>query len=70
MPTNRIEYIWPGIIAAQAIHVVAKLRIPDLLASKDQKHALPHGDGEQATQSKRASLVVFGYCSLHSVRLA
>ena len=33
MPTNPIEYIWPGIIAAQAIHVVAKLRIPDLLAS-------------------------------------
>jgi SAM-dependent methyltransferase len=33
MPTNPIEYIWPGILAAQAIHVVAKLRIPDLLAS-------------------------------------
>jgi SAM-dependent methyltransferase len=33
MPTNPIEYIWPGIIAAQAIYVVAKLRIPDLLAS-------------------------------------
>ena len=33
MPTNPIEYIWPGIIAAQAIHVVTKLRIPDLLAS-------------------------------------
>jgi hypothetical protein len=33
MPTNPIEFIWPGIIAAQAIQVVAKLRIPDLLAS-------------------------------------
>jgi hypothetical protein len=33
MPTNPMEYIWPGIIAAQAIHVAAKLRIPDLLAS-------------------------------------
>lgn len=28
-----MEYLWPGIIAAQAIHVAAKLRIPDLLAS-------------------------------------
>ncbi len=33
MPTNPMEYIWPGIIAAQAIYVVAKLHIPDLLAS-------------------------------------
>jgi len=33
MPTNPMEYIWPGIIAAQAIHAAAKLRIPDLLAS-------------------------------------
>jgi SAM-dependent methyltransferase len=33
MPTNPIEYIWPGVIAAQAIYVAAKLRIPDLLAS-------------------------------------
>jgi len=33
MPTNPMEYIWPGIIAAQAMHVAAKLRIPDLLAS-------------------------------------
>jgi hypothetical protein len=31
--TNPIEYIWPGILAAQAIHVASKLRIPDLLAS-------------------------------------
>jgi SAM-dependent methyltransferase len=28
-----MEYIWPGIIAVQAIHAAAKLRIPDLLAS-------------------------------------
>ncbi|MGO8786427.1 MAG: methyltransferase [Terriglobia bacterium] len=33
MPTNPMEYLWPGIIAAQAIHVVVKLRVPDLLAS-------------------------------------
>jgi O-methyltransferase domain/Dimerisation domain len=33
MPNDPMEYIWPGIIAAQAIHAVAKLRIPDLLAS-------------------------------------
>ena len=28
-----MEYLWPGIIAAQAMHAAAKLRIPDLLAS-------------------------------------
>jgi hypothetical protein len=33
MPTNPFEYIWPGIIAAQAIYAATKLRIPDLLAS-------------------------------------
>jgi hypothetical protein len=33
MPTNPSEYIWPGIIAAQAIYVATKLRLPDLLAS-------------------------------------
>jgi SAM-dependent methyltransferase len=33
MPTNPMEYIWPGIIAAQAIHVAAKLCVADLLAS-------------------------------------
>jgi len=33
MPANPMEYLWPGIVAAQAIYVVAKLRIPDLLAS-------------------------------------
>ena len=33
MPSNPMEYVWPGIIAAQAIHVAAKLRIADLLAS-------------------------------------
>jgi O-methyltransferase domain/Dimerisation domain len=33
MPINPIEYIWPGIIAAQAIHAAANLRIPNLLAS-------------------------------------
>jgi len=33
MPTNPMEFIWPGIVAAQGIHVAAKLRLPDLLAS-------------------------------------
>lgn len=33
MPTNPMEYLWPGIIAAQAIHAAVKLRIPDALAS-------------------------------------
>jgi len=33
MPTNPMEYHWPGIIAAQAIYVAARLRLPDLLAS-------------------------------------
>jgi hypothetical protein len=33
MPTNPMEYVWPGIIASQAIYVAAKLRIADLLAS-------------------------------------
>lgn len=33
MPANPIEYIWPGIIAAQAIYAATKLRIPDLLSS-------------------------------------
>jgi hypothetical protein len=28
-----MEYIWPGIVAAQAVHTAVKLRIPELLAS-------------------------------------
>jgi hypothetical protein len=28
-----MEYIWPGVVAAQAIHAAARLRIADLLAS-------------------------------------
>jgi len=32
MPTTPMDYIWPGIIAAQAIYAATKLRIPDLLA--------------------------------------
>jgi hypothetical protein len=31
-----MEYIWPGIVAAQAVHAAAKLRIPDLLASGEK----------------------------------
>jgi O-methyltransferase domain/Dimerisation domain len=33
MSADPMEYIWPGIIAAQAIHVATKLRIPDRLAN-------------------------------------
>jgi hypothetical protein len=33
MPTRPLEYIHPGILAAQAIHTAAKFRIPDLLDS-------------------------------------
>ena len=33
MAGNPMEYLWPGVVAAQAIYVAAKLRIPDLLAS-------------------------------------
>jgi DNA-binding IclR family transcriptional regulator len=33
MRTDPIEYIWPGILAAQAIYVATKLRILDLLGS-------------------------------------
>ena len=28
-----MEYIWPGVIAAQAIYAATKLGIPDLLSS-------------------------------------
>jgi hypothetical protein len=51
MPTNPMEYHWPGIIAAQAIYVAARLRLPDLLASgpksagelAGEAHAHPRG---------------------------
>lgn len=33
MPPKALEYIYPGILAAQAIHAAVKFRIPDLLAS-------------------------------------
>lgn len=33
MPTRPLEYIYPGILAAQAIHAAVKFRIPDLLKS-------------------------------------
>jgi hypothetical protein len=33
MPPKPLEYIYPGIVAAQAIHAAVELRIPDLLAS-------------------------------------
>jgi hypothetical protein len=33
MPNNPMECIWPGIVAAQAIHAAARLAIPDLLAA-------------------------------------
>jgi hypothetical protein len=33
MPAKPLEYIYPGVVAAQAIHAAVKFRIPDLLAS-------------------------------------
>lgn len=33
MPPKALEYIYPGIVAAQAIHAAVEFRIPDLLAS-------------------------------------
>jgi len=33
MPPKALDYIYPGILAAQAIHAAVKFRIPDLLAS-------------------------------------
>lgn len=33
MPHNALDYIYPGILAAQAIHAAVKFRIPDLLSS-------------------------------------
>jgi hypothetical protein len=33
MPIRPLEYIYPGILAAQAIHTAVKFRVPDLLAS-------------------------------------
>jgi hypothetical protein len=33
MPAKPLEYIYPGILAAQAIHAAVRFRIPDLLAS-------------------------------------
>ena len=51
MPTDPLEYHWPGIIAARAIYVAARLRLPDLLASGPKSaaelaaeaHAHPRG---------------------------
>lgn len=34
-----MEYIWPGIVAAQAIHAAARLRIADLLSSGEKTAA-------------------------------
>jgi len=34
MPTNPMEYVWPGIIVAQAMHVAAKLQIPRIVATE------------------------------------
>lgn len=54
MPTNPFEYLWPGIIAAQAIYVAAKLRIPDLLASGPKTAAeLASGCGAHAATLER-----------------
>ena len=56
-----MEYLWPGIVAAQAIYVAAKLRIPDLLASGPKTVA---GLRQIAALTRHRSSV---YCA-HSAR--
>src|ERR1035441_8463574 len=56
MPTNPMEYIWPGIIAVQAIHAAAKLRIPDLLASGPKTIAELAAGFRRASTQPRASV--------------
>ena len=62
MPDDPMEYIWPGIIAAQAIHAVAKLRIPDLLASGPKAvSALASESGAHAPTLERLLRVMTGF---------
>jgi O-methyltransferase domain/Dimerisation domain len=39
MPTSPMQYIYPGIIAAQAIHAAVQFNLPDLLASGPKSSA-------------------------------
>jgi hypothetical protein len=62
MPDDPMEYIWPGIIAAQAIHAVAKLRIPDLLASGPKAvSALASESGAHAPTLERLLCVMTAF---------
>ena len=54
MSTNPMEYLWPGIVASQAIYTAAKLRIPDLLASGPKTIAeLASGSGADGPSLER-----------------
>ncbi len=67
MPTSPMEYIWPGIVAAQAIHAAAKLRIAELLASGPRSaSALAAEAGADASALERLlrALSTFGIFSL------
>lgn len=62
-----MEYIWPGIVAAQAIHTAAKLRIPDLLASSAKtaaELAADAGADPAALECLLRALSTFGIFSL------
>jgi SAM-dependent methyltransferase len=64
-----MQYIWPGIIAAQAIYAAAKLRIPDLLASGPRSVAeLAADSGANVTALERLlrALSTLGMFSLSS----
>jgi hypothetical protein len=62
MPDDPMQYIWPGIIAAQAIHAAAKLRIPDLLASGPKTiSALAAESGAHSPTLERLLRVMTGF---------
>jgi hypothetical protein len=57
-----MEYIWPGIVAAQAIHAAVKLRIPELLASGPQSaSALAAEAGADASALERLLRVLSSF---------
>jgi len=64
-----MQYIWLGIIAAQAIHAAAKLHIPDLLASGSKTIAeLAADSGADAAALERllrvlSTLGMFALCA-------
>ena len=70
MPTNPMEFIWPGIIAAQAIYTATKLRIPDLLVSGPQTVAelASHCGAHAATLERLLRTCQYRYVRAHTRR--